>query len=69
MVSANDQLVKLFLEGKINFLDMTRLLKKILKLNIFIKYKKRSPKNFNELINLSKFVRLKTKLISVRSLK
>ena len=67
MVSANDQLVGLFLDGKINFSDVTRLLKKIMKMNIFMKYKKRAPKNFNELINLSKFVRLKTNLLSVRS--
>jgi len=67
MVSANDQLVGLFLDGKINFSDITRLLKKIMKMNIFMKYKKRVPKNFNELINLSKFVRLKTNLLSVRS--
>ena len=67
MVSANDQLVSLFLDGKINFSDITRLLKKIMKMNIFMKYKKIAPKNFNELINLSKFVRLKTNLLSVRS--
>ena len=67
MVSANDQLVGLFLDGKINFSDVARLLKKIMKMNIFMKYKKRVPKNFNELINLSKFVRLKTNLLSVRS--
>ena len=67
MVSANDQLVSLFLDGKINFSDVTRLLKKIMKMNIFMKYKKRTPKNLNELINLSKFVRLKTNLLSVRS--
>ena len=67
MVSANDQLVGLFLDGKINFSDVTRLLKKIMKMNIFMKYKKRVPKNFNELIYLSKFVRLKTNLLSVRS--
>ena len=67
MVSANDQLVSLFLDGKINFSDIARLLKKIMKMNIFMKYKKRVPKNYNELINLSKFVRLKTNLLSVRS--
>jgi 1-deoxy-D-xylulose-5-phosphate reductoisomerase len=67
VVSANEQLVSLFLDGKINFSDVTRLLKKIMKMNIFMKYKKRVPKNFNELINLSKFVRLKTNLLSVRS--
>jgi 1-deoxy-D-xylulose-5-phosphate reductoisomerase len=67
MVSANDQLVSLFLDGKINFSDVARFLKKIMKMNIFMKYKKITPKNFNELINLSKFVRLKTNLLSVRS--
>ena len=67
VVSANDQLVSLFLDGKINFSDVTRLLKKIMKMNIFRKYKKKVPKNFIELINLSKFVRLKTNLLSVRS--
>ena len=67
MVSANDQLVGLFLDGKINFSDVARFLKKIMKMNIFMKYKKRVPKNYNELINLSKFVRLKTNLLSVRS--
>ncbi len=67
MVSANDQLVSLFLDGKINFSDVARFLKKIMKMNIFMKYKKIAPKNFNELINLSKFVRLKTNLLSVRS--
>ena len=67
MVSANDQLVSLFLDGKINFCDVARFLKKIMKMNIFMKYKKIAPKNFNELINLSKFVRLKTNLLSVRS--
>ena len=67
VVSANDQLVSLFLDGKINFSDVTRLLKKIMQMNIFRKYKKKVPKNFIELINLSKFVRLKTNLLSVRS--
>jgi len=67
VVSANEQLVSLFLDGKINFSDVTRLLKKIMKMNIFRKYKKKVPKNFIELINLSKFVRLKTNLLSVRS--
>tara|TARA_B100001250_G_C19811006_1_gene795684 strand:+ start:1129 stop:2304 length:1176 start_codon:yes stop_codon:yes gene_type:complete len=67
LVTANDKLVDLFLEGKIKYDDIFLLLKKILKLNIFLKYKNKQPKNYNELINLSNFVRLKTKLISVRS--
>ena len=65
LVSANDQLVELFLEGKINFLDITFFLKKILRMKIFLKYKKRSPKNYNELINLSNYVRLKTRTLCI----
>ncbi len=67
LVTANDKLVDLFLEGRIKYKDIFLLLKKILKLNIFLKYKNKQPKTYNELINLSNFVRLKTKLISVRS--
>ena len=65
LVSANDQLVDLFLEGKINFLDITIFLKKILRMKIFLKYKKRSPKNYKELINLSNYVRLKTRTLCI----
>jgi len=65
LVSANDQLVDLFLEGKINYLDITIFLKKILRMKIFLKYKKRSPKNYNELINLSNYVRLKTRKLCI----
>ena len=65
LVSANDQLVDLFLEGKINFLDITVFLKKILGMKIFLKYKKKSPRNYNELINLSNYVRLKTRALCI----
>ena len=62
LVSANDELVKLFLEGKIKFTDIfTRLSK----LNIFAKYKKITPKNVNDIIKLNKYVRLKIATISV----
>ena len=65
LVSANDQLVELFLEGKINFLDITFFLKKILRMKFFLKYKKRSAKNYKELINLSNYVRLKTRTLCI----
>ena len=65
LVSANDQLVDLFLKGKINFSDISFFLKKILRMKIFLKYKKRSPKNYNELINLSNYVRLKTRTLCI----
>jgi len=62
LVSANDELVKLFLEGKIRFTDIFTQLSK---LNIFNKYKKIRPKNVNEIIKLNKYVRLKIATISV----
>ena len=64
-VSANDELVDLFLKGKINFLDIVIFLKKILRMKIFLKYKNKSPKNYNELINLSNYVRLKTRTLCI----
>ena len=65
LVSANDQLVDLFLKNKINFQKITTFLKKILGMKIFLKYKKRSPKNYKEIIKLSDYVRLKTKLLCI----
>ncbi len=62
LVSANDELVKLFLERKIKFTDIFIQLSK---LNIYNKYKKIRPKNVNEIIKLSKYVRLKIATISV----
>ena len=65
LVSANDQLVDLFLENKINFQKIITFLKKILRMKIFSKYKKKSPKNYKEIIKLSDYVRLKTKLLCI----
>ena len=62
LVSANDELVKLFLEGKIEFTDIFTQLSK---LNKFNKYKKIKPNNVNEIIELNKYVRLKIATISV----
>ena len=62
LVSANDELVRLFLEGKIKFTDIFTQLSKF---NIFNKYKKIKPKNINEIIKLNKYVRLKIAAISV----
>ena len=65
LVSANDQLVELFLKNKINFQKITTNLNKILEMKNFYKYKKRSPKNYNEIIKLSNYVRLKTKRLCI----
>ena len=39
MVTANDELVHLFLDGKINFLDIVKKLSMIMKLREFNKYR------------------------------
>ena len=65
LVSANDQLVELFLQNKINFQNITIFLKKILKMKNFKKYKKITPKNYREIIKLSDYVRLKTRLLCI----
>ena len=69
IVSANDSLVDLFLDGKIKFLDISKYLKKTIKLKEFNKFKHILPTNINQIIKLSKYVRLKTQSISVRSQK
>ena len=65
IVSANDQLVKLFLEKKIKFIDISKILLKIINLAEFKKYKDIAPKNINEIENLNDYVSLKTNLIGV----
>jgi 1-deoxy-D-xylulose-5-phosphate reductoisomerase len=67
IVSANDQLVELFLHNKIKFIDIYKNLQKILNLKIFIKYKHILPKNLKQILKLNEFVRLKTKSLSVLS--
>ncbi len=65
LVSSNDELVDLFLKGKIKFETISHNLHKILRMKEFVKFKKRSPKNYNELIILSNYVRLKTKHLCI----
>ena len=65
IVSANDLLVQFFLDGKIKFLDISRYLNKIVKLKEFKKFKRILPTNVNQVIKLSKYVRLKTQSLSV----
>jgi len=65
IVSANDLLVQLFLEDKIKFLDISKYLKKIVELKEFNKFKRILPTNVNQVIKLSKYVRLKTQSLSV----
>ena len=65
IVSANDELVDLFLEGKIIFQDIVKYLYIILKMKEFLKFKNRVPKKYEELIKLNNFVRLKIRSLCI----
>ena len=61
IVSTNDELVELFLNKKIQFVDIYKKLSKLINLNEFQRYKKIKAKNYKSIIQLDKYVRLKIK--------
>ena len=65
LIAANDEVVKLFLNKKIKFTDINKIVLKIISLPKFTKYKKISPKNLNKILEINQFVRLKIKSLSV----
>jgi len=65
IVSANDKLVKLFLNNKIKFTDISNILLKICSIAEFNKFKSIKPKNIEEINNLSDYVSLKIDTMSV----
>ena len=65
LVSANDELVNMFLNNEIKYNEITSILSRIVKKKEFVKYKSYIPKNINEILSLSKFVRLKIKSKSI----
>ena len=67
LVSINDELVKQFLENKINFEDISIKLKQILNNKVFLKFKHKKVNNLAQIEKLNEFVRLKTKSLSVIS--
>ena len=67
LVTANDVLVELFLNKKIKFYDIYKLLNQILDLKEYKKYQILKPKNLSQINELSKNVRLKTLTLSVQS--
>ena len=67
LITANDEIVKLFLNKKIKFIEIVPLINKIIKLKIFIKYKKISPKSLNNITILSKFVCFKIQSLVYKS--
>jgi len=59
IVSANDKLVKLFLNNKIKFIDISNILLKISTNAEFNKFRSIKPKNIDEINNLADYVSLK----------
>ena len=59
LVSANDELVKQFLEKKIKFTDIYSKMIKVLRNSNFTQYKKKKPHKIEEILKLSDYVRSK----------
>ena len=59
IVSANDELVKMYLKGNIKYNEIPLKLLNFVKNKKFTKFKKKIPKNISEIINLDNYVRLK----------
>ena len=65
LVSANDELVNLYLNKKISFYDLQKKLQNFIDLNEFAKLKKKKPRNINEIYNLNDYVRLKIRKLCI----
>ena len=57
LVSANDELVNLFLKKEIKFVDISKKLLFILKDRKFNKYKGLEPKKIDDIVKLNSYVR------------
>ena len=65
IVTANDRLVKMYLDQKIQFLDISIILLKFINKKEFLKYKHIIPKNINDIYNLSNYVSLKIDTLDI----
>ena len=65
VVTVNDNLVEQFLNKKIKFTDISKILLKIISHKEFKKYKGITPKNINDILQLSKYVSLKMNTLSI----
>ncbi len=65
IVTANDVLVDLYLNKKINFKQISEILLKVSKKKDFLKYMKIKPNSFRSIEKISKYVRLKILSMSV----
>ena len=66
LVSANDELVDLYIQNRIKFLEINKYLLKILKYEKYSNLIRTKPKKISDIINLSEEVRLKTRKLSIK---
>ena len=59
IVATNDKLVELFLIGKISYLDIQKILFKLIKLPEFRRFRNIKPKSLSEIYNLNDYVHSK----------
>ena len=65
LISANDELVNLFLKKKISYIELQKNLLRILDLPEFRVYRKKKPNNINEILKLNSYVRLKIRELCI----
>lgn len=65
LISANDELVNLFLKKKISYTRLQKNLLRILNFPEFRAFRKKIPKNINEINKLNNYVRLKIKELCI----
>ena len=65
IVTVNDELVKLFLNNKIKFTELSLYFFKLITLKEFQKYKKIKPVKIDNILKLSEYVRLKINTMSI----
>ena len=66
LVSANDELVDLYIQNRIKFLEINKYLLKILKYEKYSNLIRTKPKKISDIVNLSEEVRLKTRKLSIQ---
>ena len=66
LVSANDELVDYFLQGKIKFNNIYKYLFKIINLKEFEKYFQKKPNDIHQIQKLIEEVRLKTRELCIK---
>ena len=65
LITINDYLVYKFLDRKINFHDLTKLINKISNLKEFQKFKKIKPRNIKQIYNLRDYVHFKLNTLGI----